>query len=128
MHIIPPNYGSLAADFDAAADLLLQCGWCQGEYYEAPDGALTVEGAVLEAATGHSTPNATEPTPQAVRVLADLVAPGAPVDEGPLAVLSSWNDVDGRTLGDVLAVLRRAAANTRCQPARSSAPTLGRAA
>lgn len=127
MHIIPPNYGSLPATFAAAADLLLDAGWCQGEYYEAPDGALTVEGAVLEAATGHSTPNATEPTPQAVRVLADLVAPGAPVDEDPLAVLSSWNDVDGREFGEVLAVLRRAA-DTRCQPVRSSVPTLGRAA
>lgn len=126
MHIIPPNYGSIASDFDAAADLLLQYGWCQGEYYEAPDGALTVEGAVLEAATGSPTPTATEPTPRAIYVLAALVVPGR--DENPLPLISSWNDADGRTLGEVLAVLRRAAADSRRETVRSSVPAMGRAA
>lgn len=126
MNIIPPDYGSTASVLSAAADLLLVAGWCQHEYYEAPDGSLTVEGAVLEAATGSPTPNAAEPTPRAVYVLAGLVAPGR--GEDPLPLISSWNDSDGRTLGEVLAVLRRAAADARRETARASVPAMGRAA
>jgi hypothetical protein len=76
----------------AAAKRLEEKGWCQGSYYEATTGRCCAYGAIDRVGMGRDTVTAG-------RLLRDYVK-----DE-----IEDWNDVEGRTVEEVIAAMLAAA-------------------
>lgn len=88
-----------AADvLDKAADVIVERGWCQREY-EGEDGRVCVVGAMGQVSHG-------KPWNDAYTALSTYLGTRH-------TALSYWNDVPGRTAGEVITALRSCAASLR---------------
>ena len=93
-----------AADvLERAADLLEEFGWCQGQFGSKGYGSFCAIGAIFEASVDLSNRN-----------FSALAAPLGYKDGSDLgASLSRWNDREGRTKEEVVALLRSGAEAAR---------------
>lgn len=101
--VAPPREVTAADVLGRAADLLEEFGWCQGAYGSKTYGAFCAMGATMSAARDLGC-FADEGRQREMfhEALANL-------DAATFGNTGRWNDVPGRTAGEVVAKLRQAA-------------------
>lgn len=111
-----PSAPTLADRLEGAAALIEERGWRQGAYTD-PSGRLCLMGAVVMACVGSVSQEAALVCRyQHGDALNHYM--NAALDTVPTRVRAwEWNDAPGRTQGEVVALLRRAAALARPAPA-----------
>lgn len=88
-----------------AAALIQKRGWCQ-RVREDEDGCLCVLGAIAVAAHGYAEETVDEDLSEPVRALLP----------DPAERIWHWNDAPGRTAGEVIALLEKAATMAEAAP------------
>lgn len=112
------NLHAAAHDLDAAAQLLEEAGWIQGEYFDKEEGCFCAAGAVFDV-NGISWSNASSyrkisNQPGAQRAVIAISTYQRINDQSMLA----YNDTPGRKASEVIASLRETAHYIRMRVAR----------
>jgi hypothetical protein len=100
---------------ERAAQIIEERGWCQGSFAD-EFGQVCLGGAILAAFDlDPLKPDWTPAAREAIDAVGQEVLPDPDadlndtlLDDGYLDVLGLWNDADGRSKDDVIALLRRA--------------------
>lgn len=106
-----PTPEQTADDLDAAADILITDGWCQGQYSD-EQGRVCALGAIGKAIIGNAYGHLTSDATAEARYQAAIGAVAAYRADSVYGI-PEWNDEPGRTEDDVHDLLRNTAKQLR---------------
>ena len=95
----------IADVLDGAADLLEERGWCQNDY-ETPEGQMCLAAALTESALRYH-------QSWSVALAAAVEARGVVMKATRTRSVPAYNDADGRTLPEILTLVRGLAKDQR---------------